>query len=473
MKVVVVGGGTAGWISALILKKETDHDITLIDNSSVGPLGVGEGTTGLFVNIVKKYFDEEEFVRECGATPKMGIDFIGWAEDDFVSPLNGTFSCDEEYDYAFFSGINSGKLNSYSTFSLLSENNKVSYKKGTTKNSFITPGVNAYHLDTHKTIAYLKKFCVDIGVEFIDSEIISFDKSFFGKVKTINCSDNLNIECDFVVDCSGFHRKVISEYKPKFISYEKWMSVNTALSFRLSYNSFKFTKPVTISRALSCGWMWMIPTQKSIGCGIVYDNKFASEEDVISEVSKLLNNEIEINRKINFKTGRLKKSLYQNVASVGTSYSFLEPLQATSIHTTILQATRISELLKNLITPNEYNEYCASIVDNYADFLSLHYQFKYIDNKFWNSRVPRKYTQKIINKCKSSNVIFASDYNTKNKDFTSHNLWSYVLSGGRLLTKDDDDFSKKEISTIKTWEKNIPFVLSQYMTFDEFRKMYN
>ena len=92
---------------------------------------------------------------------------------------------------------------------------------------------------------------------------------------------------------------------------------------------------------------------------------------------------------------------------------------------------------------------------------------------FWNSRDPRKYTQKIINKCKSSNVIFASDYNTKNKDFTSHNLWSYVLSGGKLLTKDDDDLSDKEVLTIKTWEKNIPFVLSQYMTFDEFRKMYN
>ena len=470
MRIVLVGGGTAGWISALILKKETKYDITLIDNSSVGPLGVGEGTTGLFVNIVRKYFKEEEFVRECDVTPKMGIDFNGWTENDFNSPLDGTFSCSEDFDYALYNGINNDNLNDYSSFSLLSDHKKVSYAKGTTKDRFLTPGVNAYHLDTHKTINFLKRSCIDFGVKFIDAEIISFDKDFSG-IKAINCSDDLRVECDFVVDCSGFHRKVVSEFNPKFISYEKWLSVNTALAFRLSHDDIEYDKPVTVSHALSCGWMWMIPTQKSIGCGIVYDNNFSSEEDIISEVNKVLDKEINVVKKINFKTGRLRKSLYKNVASVGTCFSFLEPLQATSIHTTILQALRISELVDKMITPFEYNEYCADIVDNYADFLSLHYQFKHIDNKFWKSRVPRRYTKKIINKCKS-NVIFLSDYNNRNRDFTSHNLWSYILAAGKFLEKDTDFLSQEELTNINEWDDNIPQLLNNYMTLKEFMEMY-
>ena len=112
MKIVIVGGGTAGWISALILQKETNHDITLIDSSSIGPLGVGESTTGLFGQVIRAYLSEEDFVEKCGLTPKLGTQFVGWSDKDFYSPLEGTFSAHDEFDYAFYYGL--GKSNSRS-----------------------------------------------------------------------------------------------------------------------------------------------------------------------------------------------------------------------------------------------------------------------------------------------------------------------------------------------------------------------
>lgn len=470
MKIVILGGGTAGWISALMIKKETGFHVTVVDNSSIGPLGVGEGTTGIFGDVIRKYISEEEFVRECGATPKMGIEFIGWSARDFVSPLGGTFSCNEKYDYALYYGMKNGNINLYSKTGLLTENKKTCFKKGTAKNGFYTEGINAYHLDTYKTIEFLKRKCVEFGVEFIDSNVVSTEKNFFGKITSLVCQDR-NIPCDFVIDCSGFYRKIVSEYNPKFISYKKWLSVDTALTFRLSWDEISIDKPVTISRALSCGWMWMIPIQQNIGCGIVYDSKFISEDEIISEVSDVIGKKVEIKKKIKFESGRLKKSLYANVASIGTCYSFLEPLQATSIHTTILQIYKIIDLLNKKISKNQYNRYCADIVDNYTDFVSLHYQFKYINNSFWNSRVPRKYTEKIIKKCKYKTVS-EFDYIQKNKECSSHSLWSFTLAGGDLLKYKNQSFTRENISNIKFWENQIKPALLDYMSFEEFLRMY-
>jgi tryptophan halogenase len=470
MNIVVVGGGTAGWLSALILKKETNHNITVIDNSSIGPIGVGEGTTGLFGDIIRKYLSEEEFVRECGATPKMGINFIDWHKDDFISPLYGTFSCNKNYDYALYYGMKNSNVNLYSKTGLLAENKKISIKKGTTKYSFLTEGINAYHLDTYKTINFMKTKCMKLGVKFIDSSIVSVTKNFINKITSINCQDK-TIDCDFVIDCSGFHKKIVSEYNPKFISYKKWLSVDTALTFRLSWDDVIYKNPVTISRALSCGWMWMIPIQQNIGCGIVYDSKFTTDEKMILEVSNILGKKIDIKKKIKFQSGRLKKSLYGNVASIGTCYSFLEPLQATSIHTTIIQVKKIVDFLNKKISTRQYNNYCADIVDNYADFVSLHYQFKYIDNEFWQSRIPRKYTQKIIEKCKNK-AISEKDYNVKNIDCASHSLWSFTLAGGDLLKYNNQSFTEENIRNIKFWENQIKPTLLNYMSFEQFLNMY-
>jgi tryptophan halogenase len=295
-------------------------------------------------------------------------------------------------------------------------------------------------------------------------------KNFVNKITSINCQDK-TINCDFVIDCSGFHRKIISEYNPKFISYGKWLSVDTALTFRISWDNIIYKNPVTISRALSCGWMWMIPIQQNIGCGIVYDSKFVTDEEIISEVSNILGKKIDIKKKIKFQSGRLKKSLYRNVASIGTCYSFLEPLQATSIHTTIIQVKKIVDFLNKKISARQYNNYCADIVDNYADFVSLHYQFKYIDNEFWQSRIPRKYTQKIIEKCKNK-AISEKDYNVKNIDCASHSLWSFILAGGELLKYNNQLFTKENIRNIKFWERQIDSALLDYMVFNDFLEIY-
>lgn len=479
MKIVIVGGGTAGWISALILKNETNHEVSLIDSSSIGPLGVGESTTGLFCGTIRKYLHEETFVDKCGITPKLGTQFIGWSDKNFFSPLEGTFSTHNHFDYAFYYGVQNSTLSNYSPFSLLATYNKINFDKSTTKEQFISDKSHAYHLDTYKTIAYLKEKCIDFGVNFIDSKVTHVSQDEMGKVNKIHTEDTI-IDCDFIIDCSGFNRIIASTYQPKFISYQKWLSVNTGLPFNLSWDDVDYQKPVTSAVALSCGWMWMIPTRHSIGCGIVFDDNFASQEEIIAEVQELLGVDIKIRKEIKFQSGRLENSLYCNVATIGTAYSFLEPLQATSIHTTILQIERLIRLLKDEITTEQYNYFCGDVVDNYADFVSLHYQFNYIDNDFWKSRIPREYTASMIKKSKEG-LLSPSDYNIQRDGYTKinsdyeligHNLWSYVLAGGNLLTNQQVNYTQDQLDTIKRWQNTIPQKIESSMKFQDFIELY-
>lgn len=472
MKIVIVGGGTAGWISALILKNETDHDITLIDSSSIGPLGVGESTTGLFGQVIRAYLSEEEFADECGVTPKLGTEFVGWSDKNFYSPLEGTFSAREDFDYSLYYGVENSNLNTFSSFSFFASHQKINFHNTTTKENFVSDRRYAYHLDTYKTIAYLKKKCVELGVHFVDSKVLDISRNSHGNVNEIYTEDDV-IECDFVIDCSGFNRTVISHFSPQFISYEKWMSVNTGLPFNLSWDQVDYKKPITTSRALSCGWMWMIPTRHSIGCGIVYDNNFATQEEIIAEVEDILDTKIKIRKEIKFRSGRLDKSLEYNVASIGTCYSFLEPLQATSIHTTILQVEKLIYLIENSISREDYNQFCGTLVDNYADFVSLHYQFKCIDNEFWQSRIPREYTAKMIEISKTK-LLSPYDYGyaAANEELVGHVLWSYILAGGNLLYEKRPVYTQEQLDYIKLWESEIPKALDNAMSFEDFIGMY-
>lgn len=473
MKICVVGGGTAGWISALLLKKETDHDISVIDSSYIGPLGVGESTTGLFPEVIRKYFSEEEFYKECGITPKLGTEFVGWAENDFYSPLEGTFSSREQFDYSLYYGSKNNNLSIFSQHSLLSSFGKVNFHKNTTTKKFISDGNNAYHLDTYKTITYLKKKCIESGINFIDCEVIESRQNKIGNIDLIHTKKG-KFKYDFIIDCTGFRRVVVSKYNPNFVSYEKWMSVNTGLPFNLDWKSITYKKPVTTSLALSCGWMWAIPTRNSLGCGIVYDKNFSSQEKIIEEVSNILGQKIEIKKEIKFKSGRLEKSLYNNLATIGTSYSFLEPLQATSIHTTILQILKLISFFKGETTEEEYNDFCGRTVDNYADFVSLHYQFNYIQNDFWSSRIPREYTKNIISISKLK-VLEKSDYGIgeHENNLTGHVLWGNILAGGNLLYEGEVNYTPYELDYINKWQRGVPNALDQSLSFIDFINLYD
>ena len=469
MKIVIVGGGLAGWMTATILKKETSHQITLIDSSSVGPLGVGESTTGKFTGFIRNYFCEEEYVEKCGAIPKLGVYFINWNKDEFISPIHGSFSCDDEFDYSFYYGVENDNVYDYSLSGFLADNELVDLDKRTTKDVFSDKGGRAYHLDTYKTIAFLKEKCIDAGVKFIDAKVIASEKKY-GNVTKIKC-EGRDIDCDFVVDCSGFRRVIVSTYNPHFISYEKWLSVNSGIPFNLTWDDIEYTKPVTTSYALSCGWMWMIPNRYYIGCGIVYDDNFASKDEIIKEVNDILGKEISVREEIKFKGGRLRKSIYNNVVTIGPSYSFLEPLQATSIHVTLTQIHKLISFLSGRMSTRSYNKYCGDMVDNYADFISLHYQFKYHQNEFWQSRVPRRYTSKMINRSKKK-VLKTSDYTVKNNDCTANSLWSYVLAGGNLITKKKAIFDRDQLYSLRIHDKALPKERMKYMTFSSFLEMY-
>ena len=481
MKISIIGGGLAGWIAATVLKLETpQHDIVVVDSSSIGPLGVGESTTGAFTSFILRYFKEEEFVEECAATPKLGTQFINWNKDNFISPIVGTFSSHDEFDYSFYYGVENNNVNGYSTHTLLSDRNLIDFSKKTTKDTFRSAlpldhslhsrkEYHAFHLDTYKTIAFLKKKCIDAGVKFIDAKVIGNEKKG-GKVIKIKC-EGMDIDCDFVVDCSGFKRVIASTYNPHFISYEKWLSVNSGIPFNLTWDDIEYTKPLTTAHALSCGWMWMIPNLNNIGCGIVYDDNFASKDEIIKEANDILGKEISAREEIKFKIGRLRKSLYNNVATIGPSYSFLEPLQATSLHTTLVQIEKLLYFLNDGMSARQYNKYCGDMVDNYADFISLHYQFKYHQNDFWQSRIPRRYTSKMINKSRK-NILETDDYTLKNPNCTGHSLWSYILAGGNFLSEKKVTYSEVQLKTMRFYERKMEKIMEQCMSFPSFLKLY-
>jgi tryptophan halogenase len=398
MKIVIVGGGTAGWLAALMISKvcKSTHDVTLIESSSVGIIGAGESSTGALRGILNnEVFDygcnEFEFMAAANATPKYAILHKDWngVGSQYIAPIDTTF--DTSYIgtnsllAAYVSkglpiqhaSINGRLVDNELTDFYLQDNNILSSER------------HAYNFDARLAAKYLEKVC-DINVKKIDAKIIDVNLDEKGFARTLLLDTGRKVDGDFFIDASGFARIFYDKLNLKWQDYKE-LTLNAAMPFILPYEEGVNHKFLAISWAQKHGWMWTVPKLNDLGCGYAYDDRYITQDQAQEEIESVLGKPIEPIKKIKFNPGRLENVWNKNVLSIGLSASFLEPLEATSIHGTILQLnmfiyTHLKETLErtvNDVNVKIYNQTVTNIFDEFKTFLLIHYRNNRKDSEFW------------------------------------------------------------------------------------------
>jgi len=386
MKIVIVGGGTAGWIAAaMLLKYSVDSDVTVIESSKQGIIGAGEGSTGTLPWFIRDKWpdnsiNEIEFLRKTKGTLKLGIKLQNWKGDGsyIYSPFHGSPTDTQSIDTTFYGSIIKYNRGDYSSLhSWLMDDKMTTYRKDFNGRYIPAFTNHSYHFDGVEVGKFFKEWCTKRGVKHIDSEVVdlTFDEREY--LQSVKLENGQIIESNFWFDCSGFNRVLMSKTKNKWISYKDYLPTNTAIPFSTEVNS-KTVKFETLAHALDAGWMWKIPLQHRNGCGYVFCDGFTNENKAVDEVQKLLGHHIDPIKTIKFEAGRYDKIWYNNIVALGLSSHFLEPLQATSIHIMIVSAANlIFHYLKGEVPYYEdrekYNKMCRFMIDDYTDLLQMHY----------------------------------------------------------------------------------------------------
>lgn len=486
MKIVIVGGGTAGWITAAFFIKHTiGHDITVIESSKIGIIGAGEGSTGTLPWFIKgdgfpwpdNQVNELDFLRKTKATLKLGINMENWKGDgsSYYSPFQGSPTDTLPTDTAFLGSIlKYGRSDMSSLHSWMLKDKLSTFAKidGRIKNVLNN---HSYHFDGHEVGKYFKELCISKGVKLIDSEVDSttFDEREYLQSITISNGDVLSADLWF--DCSGFNRVLMSNTKNKWISYEDNLPTNCAIPFsdNISSKSVKFQ---TDAIAMNAGWMWRIPLQNRYGCGYVYCDKFQTYEQSISEVETKLGYKIEPIKHIKFKPGRYENTWYNNIVSIGLSSHFLEPLQATSIHISLIS---LSNLLLHHLKSKEsisfeldrcnYNSEVNVMIDDYKDFIQMHYLTGRKDTPFW-----KFVTNEMIVTDKNKEYLEISKYRLLNMFDVERKhgtpgwpLWCHIMYNAGLFKNEDIINELKYHHKLNDSEEQIKKMIMHYNKFKQ------
>jgi tryptophan halogenase len=408
--ILVAGGGTAGLITALILRKKLDYKIkiTMLIPKSIGIIGVGEGSTEHFKNFIDFMgVGLTDFVIKTDATIKSGIRFKNWTQHEYQHTLAGAFTDKMAHftpvtEYLISQNVHPKYLcDIHAWKSLVGD----FYIPNTNKKSPLS-GWNQFHFNTFKLNEHLVNLAKQLEIEIIDDEIVDVTvgekgiEKVKGKIKEYTA--------DFYIDSTGFKRVLIDKLGAKWESYSKYLKLKEAIAFPTEdaeeYNMY------TTAQAMNSGWMWNIPVWGRQGNGYIYDTDYINKEQAVEEVEKFLGKKIEVARHIKFDPGALNNVWIKNCVAVGLSANFIEPLEATSIGTSINQAFCLMHYINgyNQDCIDSYNKTVRNIMDNTRDFVALHYVTERNDTPFWKDTKDMKISdslQKLINIWKSKLII--------------------------------------------------------------------
>ena len=387
---VIAGGGSAGWLTALFVKQLfPDHNVTLVQSSEIGTIGVGEATTPHLPNFLDSLkIHPVDIIPHIKGSIKNGISFENWNGDnkkymhafhdkiiDFQIPNIFDRNCTDYHHREIISKKLSMKEYLYQQ--------KIAYE-----NKVDIENVNwALHFDAKEFANYLQKIAIDRNIKLIDDEIVGFENDEKNFITKVILKNNRSVSCDFIFDCTGFRREIIGKfYKEKWKSYRSYMPMKKGIPFWLE--SKESLPSYTSSIALKNGWSWQIPLPHRTGSGYIFDSDYISVDEALNEAEEFYKQKLEVRKVIDFDPGRFENLWIKNCIAVGLSGSFLEPLESTSIWQTIDQLETLKHFL-NVLTKDEndsrslYNEMMNNSIDHKSYFIYLHYYTKRSDSDFW------------------------------------------------------------------------------------------
>ena len=415
--IVIVGGGTAGWMAAAALGRliaGTPVSVTLIESEAIGTVGVGEATIPPFVEFNQMLeIDEREMMAACQASFKLGIQFVNWGNqgDSYIHPFGayGYPMGGMSFHQIWHRFQQQGDRRPIQAFNL--ETMAAYFGKFSRSQDYAgedLPPINyAYHLDAGLYAAFLRKYAEARGVVRQEGRIgdVKLDGET-GFVTSVVLESGQEIAGDFFVDCSGFRGLLIEQALET--GYEDWshyLPCNRAVALPCAREEGKPPPPFTRATAHSAGWQWRIPLQHRTGNGHVYCSDYMSDEeahDIL--VANMPSKPTADPNFLRFVTGRRKKFWNKNVVALGLAAGFMEPLESTSIH---LVNTGVNKLIALLslegVKPEQEALFNRLTTKEYArirDFLILHYNAtERNDSEFWNycrtMEVPDTLTEKM------------------------------------------------------------------------------
>ncbi|MCR5881069.1 tryptophan halogenase family protein [Phenylobacterium sp. J367] len=392
-KVVVAGGGTAGWMAAAALSKHLGSlvEITLVESDDIGTVGVGESTipTARTFNQLLG-IDEREFMRATQASFKLGILFEDWARigDRYVHAFGqvGKSTWMAGFHHVWLQARAEGLAGPLDDYCLegkaLKAQRFVAGENG--------PLNYAYHLDATLYGRFLRGMSEKAGVRRVEGKIQRVDQHpETGFVRALVMESGEEVAGDLFVDCTGFRGLVIEQtLKAGYEDWSRWLPTNSAVP--LQTVSVGPAVPYTRAMAHTAGWQWRIPLQHRVGNGLVYCNEFMSDDEAIAMLLDQVEGETLMTpRVIRYVTGKRRKTWDKNVVALGLASGFVEPLESTSIHMIMIGVLRLMQLFPlNGVSDalaERFNRLQDAELEAIRDFIVLHYKLtERTDAPFWN-----------------------------------------------------------------------------------------
>ncbi|WP_404338279.1 tryptophan halogenase family protein [Sphingomonas sp. MMS12-HWE2-04] len=408
-RIVVVGGGTAGWMAAAVLSRELPEtvSITLVESLDIGTVGVGEATIPPIVQLTRMLgIDEDALIAATGATFKLGIEFHDWGAigERYFHPF-GQFGADLD-GIAFhqhWNRLREGALDDYSLNIQAARAERFTRPHDDPRHVHSRMAY-ALHFDAVRYAAFLREQATARGVTRITQKIVDVALDDRGFVEAVVLESGTRLEGDLFIDCSGFRGLLIEQaLQTGYEDWSHWLPMDSA--FAVPTPSDGRLLPYTRVLARSAGWQWRIPLQHRTGNGHVFASGFIGDDAARDDLLRQIDAEpLAEPRLLRFTAGRRRKAWNRNVVSLGLASGFLEPLESTSIHLIQQGVVTLLSMFPDKAFDqagiDQYNRMMTAEFENVRDFIILHYHLtRRDDSDFWNHvrtmPVPDSLTQRL------------------------------------------------------------------------------
>jgi tryptophan halogenase len=449
-KILIVGGGTAGWMTAALFGKlfQGLYDIELVESEAIGTVGGGEAT----IPAIKTYneliqLNEVEFMQRSQATFKLGIEFVDWVRSGHRY-VHGFGVIGQDWEWLrchqyWLRAHQRGRARDFDNYSINTAAalaNKFMHARVEMSESPISQIAYAFHFDASLYAKYLRSLAEMHGVTRTEGRIVDVSTTEDGDISSVTLEGDHQITADFFIDCSGFRGLLIEQtLKTGYEDWSHWLRCDRAMAVPCART--EPLHPYTRATAREPGWQWRIGLQHRTGNGLVYSSKHIDDDAAEALLLANLDGEQLANpNRLRFTSGKRRKMWNRNCVALGLAAGFLEPLESTSIHLVQSAAIRLVRLLPDAATDqatiDEFNRQCDFEWERIRDFIILHYWANQREGEFWESLRTMELPQTLQDKIdvwRSNGRIFR-----ENDELFAQESWIQVFIGQEIIPKSYD-----------------------------------